>query len=265
MRCRAIVDVAYNLNAEVVDYRSVVDDVSERDLSDPGDSAIIHDILEHSLPPHAVLAVSRAAAQAITDNNAAVRRASDSQVTDGLPVHTLYDPEDAAFLHDILANAICVPSYAILAASRAAIHAIADRGIAVRRVDCDHDTKCRSCDNRYSPSGPTCGAWTCTTLGCPRSTPCHCGEPASDLAGQLSTAPAGVPVASAADVVVGTGVAASDFADRPSSAAEVVSDVSDADIVDVADVFAAARAASAVVLSSPPPPLPKPPPRLPRS
>ena len=152
----------------------------------------------------------------------------DALIANGEPMGTLYDPEDAAFLHDILADALDVPSYAILAASRTAIQAIADRGITVRRVDCGHDTQCRSCDNRHHPGGPTCGAWTCTTLGCPRSTPCHCGEPASDLAGQPSTAPAGAPVG-------------------------VVSDVSDADIVGVADIYAEARAAPTIVAAAPDP------------
>ena len=48
---------------------------------DPEESTIIHDVLGSSLPDYAILAASRAAAQAIADHNSAERRAPRSQAT----------------------------------------------------------------------------------------------------------------------------------------------------------------------------------------
>ena len=48
---------------------------------DPEESTIIHDVLGSSLPNYAILAASRAAAQAIADHNAAERRALLSPTT----------------------------------------------------------------------------------------------------------------------------------------------------------------------------------------
>ena len=48
---------------------------------DPEDSTVIHDVLGSSLPDYAILAASRAAAQAIADHNSAERRAPRSHAT----------------------------------------------------------------------------------------------------------------------------------------------------------------------------------------
>ena len=48
---------------------------------DPEESTIIHDVLGSSLPDYAILAASRAAAQAIADHNSAERRAPRSHAT----------------------------------------------------------------------------------------------------------------------------------------------------------------------------------------
>ena len=150
-------------------------------------------------------------------------RDPDALIAGGVPMGTLYDPEDAAFLHDILANALDVPSYAILAASRTAIQAIADRGITIRRVDCGHDTQCHSCDNRHHPGGTTCGA--------------------CDLAGQPSVAPNGVPVGVVSDASDADIMGVADIYAEARAAPTIVAAAPDPEAVSTTSAIVTATAA----------------------
>lgn len=84
--CLGIVEKAYKPDADVENSRPVFSGIPKSQLHDPEDSTILHDVLKNHLPAYAILAASRAAAQAIADNNAAERRALVSRAAcDGPP------------------------------------------------------------------------------------------------------------------------------------------------------------------------------------